>query len=117
METRFLPGSESRLYGGIWRGDEAENPYGRGQYDPVTGLWDYYEEPEEAGAHAGPLIGWAELIGQWKLLESDFHEVYGADLSREVHRQTWRWFDVRVQGLLAADTRLARHFAPDPSQE
>jgi hypothetical protein len=23
----------------------------------------------------------------------------------------WRWFEDRVHGLLAADTRLARHFA------
>jgi hypothetical protein len=25
----------------------------------------------------------------------------------------WRWFEHRVNGLLAADTRLARHFAPE----
>lgn len=27
--------------------------------------------------------------------------------------RTFRWLVIRVRGLLAADTRLARHFAPD----
>jgi hypothetical protein len=44
------------------------------------------------------------------------HEVYGLDLSCGVMRErSWRWFLIRLYGLLSADSRIARHFAPpDP---
>lgn len=31
--------------------------------------------------------------------------------------RTFRWLLARVRGLLAADTRLARHFAPDEDDD
>lgn len=37
---------------------------------------------------------------------------YPDDLDAAWRTRTWRWFTVRVGGLLAADTPLARHFAP-----
>ncbi|XIG72024.1 hypothetical protein C1N81_00410 (plasmid) [Streptomyces sp. SGAir0957] len=45
------------------------------------------------------------------------HEVYGLDLSSGVMRErTWRWFLIRLYGLLSADSRVSRHFAPpEPS--
>jgi hypothetical protein len=41
--------------------------------------------------------------------------VYGVDVEEPglLRSRTYRWLLVRVRGLLAADTRLARHFAPD----
>lgn len=41
------------------------------------------------------------------------HEQYGLDLSSGVMRtRSWRWFLIRLYGLLSADSRIARHFAP-----
>ncbi|MET8765466.1 hypothetical protein [Streptomyces sp. NPDC004658] len=31
-----------------------------------------------------------------------------------LQRRTWRWLQMRILGLLSADSRLARHFAPPP---
>lgn len=31
--------------------------------------------------------------------------------------RTWRWLRVRIEGLLSADSRLARHFTPDEVDE
>lgn len=40
------------------------------------------------------------------------HSEYGVDLEEVWRRKSWRWFTVRVKGLLYADTRLSRHFRP-----
>jgi hypothetical protein len=56
------------------------------------------------------------VLEQWDLLEASFHAVYGVDLADVWSVKTWRWFAVRVSGLLAADTPLARHFAPTPTE-
>jgi hypothetical protein len=31
--------------------------------------------------------------------------------------RSWRWLRVRIVGLLNADTRIARHFQPDPTPQ
>jgi hypothetical protein len=45
------------------------------------------------------------------MLVADFHSEYGTELEPAMRVKPWRWFMYRVHGLLAADTRLARHFA------
>ncbi|MEU1141774.1 hypothetical protein ABZ392_33700 [Streptomyces sp. NPDC005885] len=30
--------------------------------------------------------------------------------------RSWRWFQARIYGLLCAESRLQRHFAPPPEQ-
>lgn len=46
------------------------------------------------------------------------HDVYGVDLSSDIlTARSWRWLRVRIQGLLSAETRLARHFRPDDEQD
>ncbi|MYU21193.1 hypothetical protein GTY84_04935 [Streptomyces sp. SID8352] len=58
---------------------------------------------------------WDRLLAQWPLIEADLHQVYGIDVEDGVlQRRTWRWLQVRVLGLLSAETRLHRHFAPPP---
>lgn len=54
---------------------------------------------------------------QWPLLEADFSSEYGLELEDEFLSRSWRWFTVKVSGLLIADTRLARCFRPDPEPE
>ncbi|BCJ64153.1 hypothetical protein [Polymorphospora rubra] len=60
---------------------------------------------------------WEAILAKWPLLEADMHEVYGVDLEDRglLRSRSWRWWKVRVQGLLAADTRLHRALSPRPS--
>lgn len=55
------------------------------------------------------------MLAQWPLIEADLHSEYGIDASSGILRdRSWRWLKVRVWGLLSAETRLYRHFAPPP---
>lgn len=42
------------------------------------------------------------------------HEVYGIDLSEPLllRQRSWRWFRIRLWGLLSAESRTSRHFRP-----
>ncbi|WP_327671819.1 MULTISPECIES: hypothetical protein [unclassified Streptomyces] len=42
------------------------------------------------------------------------HEVYGLDLSTPglLRERSWRWFRIRLWGLVSADSRISRHFQP-----
>ena len=98
-------------------GLDAIAEYGRGRYDPETGLYEHYEIPDHHPArrtaregHRGEFT-LTDLIAQWELLEPDFHQVYGADLD-ECRHKSWRWFRVRLHGLMSdPSTRLWRYFA------
>ena len=60
---------------------------------------------------------WPQLLELWPLVEADLHQVYGLDVGAPglLRARSWRWLRVRVLGLLSApDSRLPRHFAPDP---
>ncbi|MFJ8992616.1 hypothetical protein ACIRQH_19745 [Streptomyces sp. NPDC102279] len=58
------------------------------------------------------------LLGLWPLIEADLHSEYGIDVGDGILRErTWRWFQARVLGLLSADSRLRRHFAPPPDDK
>jgi hypothetical protein len=100
------PGSTRRRIGGSL---EDIAPYGRGRYDASTGWFEYYELPEEEGE----TVPWDEIFAQWILLESDFAESYGIDLEAVFAVKSWRWFRVRVAGLLCSDTRLGRYFTKE----
>lgn len=58
---------------------------------------------------------WEKLLGQWPLIEADLHDTYGIDVESGIlHERSWRWLQIRIGGLLCAETRLRRHFAPPP---
>ncbi|MFI6606846.1 hypothetical protein [Streptomyces sp. NPDC050507] len=40
--------------------------------------------------------------------------MYGIDVDTPglLQQRTWRWLRIRILGLLSAESRLARHFAP-----
>lgn len=61
---------------------------------------------------------WPKLLRQWDLIEADFQSHYGIDLSGGVLKdRSWRWLRTRILGLLSADTRLYRKFAPKPKKK
>jgi hypothetical protein len=115
------PGSTGRRDGGQGdpdidpeaRGLEAIARYGVGDPDPETGLFESYDLPEALTAGQGeggiPVL---TLLEQWDLIELDFSTVWGIRLS--VDPITWREFKLRLSGLLSCDSRLSRHFAPNP---
>jgi hypothetical protein len=67
--------------------------------------------PDLATAETSPGATWVELAEQWDLIEADFHEVYGIDLSDGcLDARTGRWLITRIQQLATTDCRLSRHF-------
>lgn len=47
------------------------------------------------------------MLTNWRALVADFHEVYSVDLTPEFMRtRSWRWFMVRLDGLLARPPRI-----------
>lgn len=108
MGDRWRPKSGAGMGGGGYDPDE----YGRGAYDPATGLYEWYEPvPEDVKqAVSNPGTSWVEVLEQWKLLVASFHAEFGVDLEEVQHAVTWRWFAMRVAHLLSTDTPFGRHF-------
>lgn len=93
--------------------------YGRGDYDELTGTWEYYELPDDVYGRinrpAGALT-WRNIWEHFDAIECDLQDI-GIDLSSGIlSRRTGRWLRVRILGLLMADTRLARSIANRPKQ-
>lgn len=91
--------------------------YGRGDYDPDTGLYEWYDIPPEQLRQfdsPGDSLTWPVLFERWALIEADLHEVYGIDLDDEhlMATRTWRWLRTRIAGLISTNTRIARSMAP-----
>jgi hypothetical protein len=103
VEDRWRPKSDPRA-------DDLDQ-YGRGEYDPATGLYEWYEDAPDILTGKAEVIAWPRIFEQWALVEADFHSSYGVDLSIAYRSVSWRWFAVRVLGLMAdPSSRLARHF-------
>lgn len=95
---------------------------GCGEYDPVTGLYEWYEgglPPASQAGSKGKRVGRTDLLEQWALVEADFQDTYSLDLSTPglLDGRSWRWFLTRLYGLLSAESRIARHFAPPPPKQ
>lgn len=122
MDGRYGPGSTSRLEGGSsGSGEEpltglaAIAQYGEGKQD-ADGRFEFYNLPAGHAAtrpkSSGEAVAWLTIFEQPDLLISDFHSEYGIHLEQVLTVLPWRDFESRVTGLLAADTRLGRFFAP-----
>jgi hypothetical protein len=59
------------------------------------------------------------MLGEWNKIEADFQQHYGIDLSDPGvrHHRSWRWFKVRLGGLLSIESRLQSQFNPTPEQK
>lgn len=94
------------------------DPRGRGEYDPDTGISDWYEIPEgqPQGGKPGRRLEWV-LAHHYDLLEQDLHEHYGIDLEDEalLAARSWRWLRARIHGLLngTKPTRLSEALSDD----
>ncbi len=97
---------------GAARGYDAIAQYGRGERDPISGVYEWYEIPQGNPARGGQLVGWPEILTHWPLIEADLHSEYGIDTGAGALLRPWPWLRTRIVGLLSADTRLARALTP-----
>lgn len=104
------PGEPQGTPGGVILPD---HEHGRGTYDPETGLWEWYELPEDRQDGGGTPVSWEQILTNWPTVADDLLSEYGIDVyAPEVRRRPWWWLRDRIRGLLAADTRIARLLAP-----
>lgn len=104
--------------GGGLTGYAAIAKYGYGRQDPYTGRFEGYDLPSGHAASRSKEdakgVEWSAVFGQLTLVIADFQDL-GIDLTAGLHRLSWVRFEALVQGLMFADSRLARFFAPKPS--
>ncbi|QFG13451.1 tail assembly chaperone [Gordonia phage Powerball] len=81
---------------------------GGGDYNPVTGMRDwYYQSPPASTPTAQTAIPWSDLLEQWTPITLDLHEVFGVDVESGVLQdRTWRWLENRIRDLLFRGPRL-----------
>jgi hypothetical protein len=98
-------GNESRDRGGRRKFDHLAQ-YGRGRIvDEETGEYEAYEIPEAQGVP----VSWSQILAEPQLIAADFRSEYGIRLADLGNDLSWREFATHVEGLLASDSRLARH--------
>lgn len=90
--------------------------YGRGEKDPITGIYEWYEEVPAGLKRPGKPIDWDDIFDCWELVEADFASHYHIDLEGAFRTRSWRWFAAMIAGLLSEDTRLHRMFRDDPTE-
>lgn len=92
--------------------------YGRGDYDPDTGLYDWYDVPPEQLRrleHHADGLTWAALFERWALVEADLHQLYGIDIDDPalMGARNWRWLRTRIIALQStSESRLWRSQQP-----
>ncbi|QDH47619.1 tail assembly chaperone [Gordonia phage Madeline] len=84
-----------------------EDDPGGGDYDPVTGMRDWYSVPRAPLSDTAARITWPEILEQWVFLAHDLFEVYGIDVESGILRERpWKWFEDKVIDLLFRGPRL-----------
>ena len=122
MGVGYRPGNVGRLDGGQThepRRFDHLAKYGRGRIiDEATGEYESYDL--SANEAEGTPLDTLEVLDQIVLIKADFASEYGIHLhALPSSALTWWDFLDYLQGLMAANTRLARHFAPtqEPTEE
>jgi hypothetical protein len=82
-----------------------------GDVDPVSGLPEWVD----LGPAAYGGVTWSALIEVWPLIEADLATEYGYE--GDLRDRSARWLRVRIDGLLSADTRTYRAFAPKDTNQ
>jgi len=116
----YRPGNVGRLDGGQTyepRRYDHLAKYGQGRIiDEATGEYESYDlsSAEEEGTPLDTL----DVLDQLVLIKADFASEYGIHL-HALPSAALSWWDFLdyLQGLMFANTRLARHFAPSNETE
>jgi hypothetical protein len=88
-----------------------DDPHGRGDYDAATGLWEWYDRPQEAGDP----VTWEQILTHFPLIIADFADLYTIRLHRDA--PVWAEFRDLVFGLLqTSESRLWRATRPDEDE-
>lgn len=96
-------------------GSASLEKYGRGEKNSATGLYEFYDIPEEH--KPGNPVSWVTILEQWRLLEFDFHHIlHVPDISAILPDVSWVWFESRVSGLLSTPGLLSRFFTADDEE-
>nr|WP_107088761.1 hypothetical protein [Actinoplanes missouriensis] len=63
---------------------------------------------------AGEGRTWTEVLEQWDLIVADLHSEYGIDVDDRalMRRRSWRWLQIRIEGLVLTKSRLSRALNP-----
>lgn len=101
-------------------GLDAIAQFGEGKRSWITGQYESYNiPPGHAASRAkdgdAEGIRWHEIVEQRQILVADFRTEYGIDLDDEWASMPWAKFEDLVNGLMQANTRLGRFFAPTPN--
>jgi hypothetical protein len=86
-------------------GLEAIAQYGRGEYDELTGTYEWYDVPPDVSAER-TAADWGEIFARLDLLAFDMQRHLGLRLTTVLRTHTWREFVALVQGLLGLDDHV-----------
>ncbi len=122
MERRWRPGTDGPDAAGASGPEEDwREKWGRGQRNPVTGDYEWYEIPEaEKESSSGEALTWGQLLGRWDLIVPDLLSEYGVDAGDRalLKARRWSWLEALIVGLLdKTTTRLSRHIAKERQQD
>lgn len=90
---------------GAGDGLDAIAQYGRGDYDELTGTYEWYDVPPDVTAER-KTADWGAILTRLDLLAFDMQRHLGLRLTEVLRTHTWREFVVLVQGLLGVDEHL-----------
>jgi hypothetical protein len=95
--------------------DDWLDRYGGGEYDPDTGLYEWYSIPESVqaaerqAAGVDPSLRWGDILTHWSAIENDLQD-RRIDLDDPAIRaRTGRWLRTRIVGLLTAPPIQTEH--------
>lgn len=105
MELDRPKSIEAGADSGPREGLDAIAQYGRGEFDELTGTYEWYEVPPEVAGRR-TTADWGEVIARFDLLAFDFQRHLNLRLTTVLRTHTWREFVALVSGLLSIDEHL-----------
>lgn len=82
----------------MWEGDPGGGPIV--SWDPPQRRWNNPEHMAPMYKPKEPDLRWSRVFDSWVVLELDFQAIWGIDLEPLIHTRSFRWFRLRLLGLL-----------------
>ena len=84
--------------------------WGRGQFYPEHGIWQWYEYPADHAEMSGAPTSftWSQIIAAWRFIVPDFRMLLRIDLRVEFASRPHSVFDEGITALLHSDSLLRR---------